>query len=177
MSCPLPSKESSKDVNQQQWDTRALSSSLPALAGLCLCFLPDQLEAKRGNGTHSSARVGKPSLELKSKPDAVFPESAFSSGDGDLHSKLTLCGIPKACPGLRREKASCIKEVKVAQSCSTLFEIPWTMAYQAPLSVGFSRQEYRRQLPFPSPGDLPDPGIEPVSLTSPALAGVLPGNH
>ena len=52
-----------------------------------------------------------------------------------------------------------------------LFAIPWTVAYQAPLSMGFSRQEYWSGLPFPSPGDLPDPGIEPWS---PALqAGVL----
>ena len=45
---------------------------------------------------------------------------------------------------------------------------PWTVAHQAPLSMGFSRQDYWSGLPFPSPGDLPDPGIEP---TSPALAG------
>ena len=44
-------------------------------------------------------------------------------------------------------------------------------ACQAPLSMGFSRQEYWNKLPFPSPGDLPDPGIEPVSPGSPALAG------
>ena len=42
-----------------------------------------------------------------------------------------------------------------------LFETPWTVAYQASLSMGFSRQEYWSGLPFPSPGDLPDPGIEP----------------
>ena len=41
----------------------------------------------------------------------------------------------------------------------------WTVAYQAPLSMGFSRQEYWSGLPFPSPGDLPDPGIEPGSPT------------
>ena len=41
-----------------------------------------------------------------------------------------------------------------------LFETPWTVAYQASLSMGFSRQEYWSGLPFPSPGDLPDPGIE-----------------
>ena len=41
----------------------------------------------------------------------------------------------------------------------------WTVAYQAPLSVRFSRQEYLSGLPFPSPGGLPDPGIEPVSPT------------
>ena len=45
---------------------------------------------------------------------------------------------------------------------------PWTAAYQAPPSLGFSRQEHWSGLPFPSPGDLPDPGIEPMS---PALAG------
>ena len=48
------------------------------------------------------------------------------------------------------------------------FETTWTAACQAPLSMGFPRQEYWNGLPFPSPGDLPDPGIEPVS---PALAG------
>ena len=45
---------------------------------------------------------------------------------------------------------------------------PWTVAHQAPLSMGFSRQEYWSGLPFPPPGDLPDLGVEP---TSPALAG------
>ena len=44
-----------------------------------------------------------------------------------------------------------------------LFATPWTVVYQAPPSMGFSRQEYWRGLPFPSPGDLPDPGIEPGS--------------
>ena len=48
------------------------------------------------------------------------------------------------------------------------FATLWTVAHQAPLSMGFPRQEYWIGLPFPSPGDLPDPGIEP---TSPALAG------
>ena len=44
-----------------------------------------------------------------------------------------------------------------------LFATPWTVAHQAPSSVGFSRQAYWSGLPFPSPGDLPDPGIEPGS--------------
>ena len=52
-----------------------------------------------------------------------------------------------------------------------LFVTPGTVACQAPLSMGFSRLEYWSGLPFPSPGNLPDPGIQPVSLTSPALAG------
>ena len=46
-----------------------------------------------------------------------------------------------------------------------LFEIPWPAAFQAPLSMGFSRQEYCSGLPFPSPGDLPNSGIEPGSPT------------
>ena len=53
----------------------------------------------------------------------------------------------------------------VAKLCLTL-ATSWTAAYQAPLSMGFSRQAYWSGLPFPSPGDLPDPGIEP---RSPAL--------
>ena len=46
---------------------------------------------------------------------------------------------------------------------SSSFATPWTVALQAPLSMGFPRQEYWSGLPFPSPGDLPDPGIEPRS--------------
>ena len=52
-----------------------------------------------------------------------------------------------------------------------LFATPWTVARQAPLSVGFSSQEYWNGLWGPPPGDLPDPGIEPASLMSPELAG------
>ena len=57
----------------------------------------------------------------------------------------------------------------VAQLYSTLCD-PWTIAYQAPLSMEFSRQKYWSGLPFPSLGDLPDSGIEPVSLVLPASA-------
>ena len=52
-----------------------------------------------------------------------------------------------------------------------LFVIPWNEAHQAPLPMKFSRQEYWSGLPFPTPGDLPDPGIEPATPASPALAG------
>ena len=50
-----------------------------------------------------------------------------------------------------------------------LFVALWTVACQAPLSMEFSKQEYRNELPLPAPGDLPGPGIEPRSLASPAL--------
>ena len=50
--------------------------------------------------------------------------------------------------------------------CVSDFATPWTVAHQAPLSMGFSKQEYWSGLPFPSPGDLPHPGTESESLTS-----------
>ena len=85
-------------------------------------------------------------------------------------------------------------ESEVAQSLGRvqLFATPWTVAYQAPPSMGFSRQEYWSGLPFPSPGDLPNPGIEPGSpefqadaLTSEppslpklmSIESVMPSNH
>ena len=56
-------------------------------------------------------------------------------------------------------------------SCVQLFAIPYTAACQAPLSIEFSRQEYRSGLTSPTPGNLPNPEIHPASLVSPALAG------
>ena len=63
-------------------------------------------------------------------------------------------------------------------NCVRLFETPWTVAYRAPPSMGFSRQDYWSGLPFPSPGDLPNPGIEPgsPSLQADALPSEPPGN-
>ena len=59
---------------------------------------------------------------------------------------------------------------KLLPSCPTLCD-PMTVAFQVPLSMGFSRQEHWSGVPFPSLGEIPDPGIKPESLTSPALAG------
>ena len=56
-------------------------------------------------------------------------------------------------------------------SCVQLFTTPWTAACQATLSMGFSQQDYWSGLPFPPPGDLPNPGIKPKSLALPVLAG------
>ena len=59
-------------------------------------------------------------------------------------------------------------------SCSVVsdsLQPRWAVAHQAPPSMEFSRQEYRIGLPFPTPGDLPDPEIEPMSPESPTLAG------
>ena len=63
-----------------------------------------------------------------------------------------------------KNRVSYEKKVKVKSfSRVWLFEAPWTVAYLAPPSMGFSRQEYWSGLPFPSPGDLPNPGIKPGS--------------
>ena len=70
------------------------------------------------------------------------------------------------------------KKVKVKSlSCVLLFVTPWTVAYQAPPSMGFSRQEYWSGLPFPSPGDLADPGVKPgsPSFQADALTSEPPG--
>ena len=73
-------------------------------------------------------------------------------------------------------KSVVIKRLGYAQSLNHVqfFAIPWTVVPLAPLSMGFSRQEYWSGLPFPSPGDLPNPGSEPkhrFCIVSPALAG------
>ena len=75
-------------------------------------------------------------------------------------------GLPVTSPVIKYE-VSKVKSLSRVQ----LFATPWTVAHQAPPSMGFSRQEYWSGLPFLSPGYLPNPGIKPMSLMSPALAG------
>ena len=74
-------------------------------------------------------------------------------------------GSSRGCPLALR---CAVLAVVQLLSCARFFATPWTAACQAPLSMGFSRQEFWSRLPFPSPGDLPGPGIEPES---PALVG------
>ena len=107
----------------------------------------------------------------------------YAAAAKSLQSCLTLCdpidGSPPGClvPGILQARTlewvaisfSNVWKWKVkvkSPSRVWLFATPWTAAHQAPPSMGFSRQEYWSGLPFPSPGDLPDPGIEP---RSPAL--------
>ena len=61
--------------------------------------------------------------------------------------------------------------ITVVLTCVQLFVTSWTVAHQAPLSMGFSRWEYWNGLPFPTAGDIFDPGMKPMSLASPALTG------
>ena len=101
-----------------------------------------------------------------------FPRQEYWSGlpfpsPGDLphpgiepgSPALQADALPSEPPGKLRVKS--LSRVR-------LFATPWTVARQAPLSMGFPRKEYRSGLSFPSPGDLPDPGIKSTSL---ALAG------
>ena len=77
----------------------------------------------------------------------------------------TLCNPPgSSVHGISQARILEIESESVSSSVRIgLFVTPWTVACQAPLSMGFSKQEYWSELPFPFPGDLPDPGIEPAS--------------
>ena len=78
------------------------------------------------------------------------------------------------------ERTFCMPQetIQKEKSLGQLFATPWTVDHQAPLPMGFSRPEYYSGLPFPSPGDLPNPGIEPGSpeIRADALPSEPPGN-
>ena len=80
---------------------------------------------------------------------------------------VCVCVCVSVCDSVCQERKKKVKSLSRVQLFATL----WTIAYQAPLSKGFSRQESWSGLPCPPPGDLPDPGIEPPPLMPPALAG------
>ena len=84
-------------------------------------------------------------------------EQQTASKSGKEYSKAVYC-YPAYLTYMQSER----KKVK-SLSCVRLFATPWAVAQQAPLSTGFSRQEYCSGLPFPSPGDLSDAVIEPQS--------------
>ena len=103
---------------------------------------------------------------MKTVTDFLFLGSKITA-DGDCNHEIKIHLL------LGRKAMTNLVKVKVKSlSCVRLFATPWTVAYQAPPSMGFSRQECWSGLPFPSPGDLPNPGIE---RGSPALqADALP---
>ena len=119
--------------------------------------------------------MGWSSFETMNKTQA-WPSKILQCDEGTRWWKC-LCNL--IIYGFTRGNDSWTEEVSLRWrsdgrifSCSVqLFVILWTVAHQAPLPLWLSRQNYWRGLPFPTPGDLPDPGIEPVSLASPALPG------
>ena len=92
-----------------------------------------------------------------SSHELVVSDSPF------LPRQPTLLSFLSSCCSLL-----CLRACSVASVMSNSVT-PWTVAFQAPLSMGFPRQEYRSGLPFPSPGDLPDPGIQLTSHVCSAL--------
>ena len=104
-----------------------------------------------------------------------FPAKAPHRSSQDcLNSQGCRTGSPSIwlrCSQGAKSDTGSVPKLACAFSCIRFFAPPWTVAHQAPLSMKFSQQEYWSGLTFPSPGDIPDPGIEPTSLMSPALAG------
>ena len=95
----------------------------------------------------------RPAVRVACHSLAGSPSSSHPGGAWDLDTVTHVCMHVKSLSRVQ------------------LFVTLWTVVRQAPLSMGFSRQACWSGFPLPTPGDLPDPGIEPVSLTSPALAG------
>ena len=89
--------------------------------------------------------------------------SADEGFPGGSDSKESTCNQETWVQSLGREGP--LEKRQATHSSILAWRIPWTVAYQAPLSMGFSRQECWSGLPFPSSRDLPDPGIEPGSPT------------
>ena len=86
---------------------------------------------------------------------------------GFVSRSETVVGFPQKNMDSQSSSLTSVCVCAHTPSCVQVF-VTWTADCQAPLSVGFSRQESWSRLPSPSPGDLPDPGVEPVSPASPA---------
>ena len=87
--------------------------------------------------------------------DVKFQLGSFFEPLRAWHVYMCVCMCMCVCVCVRTQLLSLVR----------LFATPWTVVHQAPLFMGFSRQEYWSGLPFPFPGDLPDPGIKPGSLS------------
>ena len=118
-----------------------------------------------GNLPKPGIEPWSPSLQVDSLPSEPPGNLKFMSIESVmLYNHLILYGpllLWYDNDGCMLSRLSCVR------LCSAL----WTVDHQSPLSMGYSRQEYQRGLPCPPPGDLPNPGIEPTSPSSPALAG------
>ena len=138
----------------------------PSATALPLSLAPVPLDWGRGWGTPGASQVGaphQPEPEWEGGTNAAEPPpQGHLRPPGPATSHHPKPGAFSLSVFL---KARLLSRVR-------LLVTQWTAALQPPLSMGFSRQEHWSGLPCPPPGDLPDPGIEPTSLLSPALAGM-----
>ena len=172
--CPLlPSQE----CQFLQDPTPGLSSMKPFFSTPPWVVLPSS-NSQNTLQVRLSRRAGSP----------LSPHQPVGPGKAEGLAGSALCWSPEPAPSLAcgrcpvgvfaervrdmrvsLRSSSCVCVRAHTQLCPTLHP-PWTAARQPSPSMGFSRKEYRSGLPWPPPGDLPDPGIEPASLVSPTLA-------
>ena len=161
----------------------SLSLSYPVLYEMFFFFFPSQIKGESGLLVinkfwlgqvrwmvvkYTNVQTTKGRLDLWSRERKPrFPLTLWSV----VSEPFPYCGNLKSAVG--NKYLELVGRVLLLSSSvvSNSFATPRTGAHQAPLSTGFSRQEYWSELPFPTPGDLPDPAIEPASPASPALAG------
>ena len=144
---------------------------------------PRSLDAPGLWGTHVNLKLGEGLAGVTSYGTGALPgpdcEPAWSLGlrfvrlsppEGRVSLRWTLAPSPVYVHRLRLGRIfTWVWDGAQSLSHVQLFAAPWTVAHQAPLPMGFSRQKYWSGLPFPPPGELPDPGIELRSLVSPRL--------
>ena len=129
---------------------------------------------RRKWNSNTCHNVGEPGKHTKwNNPDREEHDSAYISVQFSSVTQLcaTLCNPMNCSTYICAYICLCYTCVQSHFSHLRLFATLWTVAHKAPLSMGFSRQENWNGLPCPPSGDLPEPGIEPTSLTSPALVG------
>ena len=166
-------KEMATDSSVLAWRIpgKAEPGGLPSMGSVT----QSQTRLKRLSSSSSSTRAGDGAGTSGSHPLNPYLQLPISLM---FRHSLYVCPVPAMCAllswvTLRTQQSG--DQVRRSGSLSSRGDmhvsdsgIPGTVAHQAPLSIGFSRQEYWSELPFPLPGVLPDPGMEPVSL---ALAG------
>ena len=148
--------------HNQSWDPVAYRVHEPLLESACSGVVghlevPDREEEVQPFEEHPGEGGQVEVMQNTCNDLAQHLEGTVELGTWSWCSLYLIISLPVCMP-------SCFSHVQ-------LFATPWTVAHQAPLSIGFSRQEYWSGLPCPPPGGLPHPEIKPASLMSPALAG------
>ena len=131
--------------------------------------------AKGKDAASVTSKVIASTYPARSSPFLSFKYRALVNHENSALVSQVCC---KSLWGVKKWPVRVYQSQMKSLSRVPLFSTPWTVAHQAPPSMEFSRQEYWSGLPFPSPGDLPDPGIEPGSptLRADTLPSEPPGN-